>query len=342
MGGRVRQAILMVGGKGTRLLPLTENKPKPMLSVADRPCIWYLIRSMARAGIEEVILACGYKPGMMEALGDGSDLGVRIIYSYEDEPRGTAGAMKLAQSRMDDTFVAANGDVFADLDVSGEIERHLEAGAAVTDLLTPVDNPCEYGIAHVDDELRISEFKDKPRPEEVFSNLINAGVYVVQRDVLDLIPEGEFSDFSMHIIPKVIEAGRRVQGFELSGLWMDVGRPHDLLRANLTVAAREFGDGFPGDLLRTEVVGTAYVGHGASVSDSLMSDAVVLRGSKVSGSRLCHTLVMDGCSVDGADIEDSILGDGCRVGKGAVIRNAVLADGTDVPPGAVIDGGRVV
>ena len=250
--------------------------------------------------------------------------------------------MKLAQSRMDDTFVAANGDVFADLDVSGEIERHLETGAAVTDLLTPVDNPCEYGIAHVDDELRISEFKDKPRPEEVFSNLINAGVYVVQRDVLDLIPEGEFSDFSMHIIPKVIEAGRRVQGFELSGLWMDVGRPHDLLRANLTVAAREFGDGFPGDLLRTEVVGTAYVGHGASVSDSMMSDAVVLRGSKVSGSRLRHTLVMDGCSVDGADIEDSILGDGCRVGKGAVIRNAVLADGTDVPQGAVIDGGRVV
>ena len=124
----VRQAVLMVGGKGTRLLPLTENKPKPMLSVCDRPCIWYLIRSMARAGIEEVILGCGYKPGMMEALGDGRDLGVNIVYSYENEPRGTAGAMKIVQDRMDGTFVAANGDVFADLDVAGEIARHIETG----------------------------------------------------------------------------------------------------------------------------------------------------------------------------------------------------------------------
>ena len=342
MAGEVRQAVLMVGGKGTRLLPLTENKPKPMLSVADRPCIWYLIRSMARAGIEEVILGCGYKPGMMEALGDGSDLGVRIVYSYEDEPRGTAGAMKLVQNRLDDTFVAANGDVFADLDVAGEIARHIETGAAVTDLLTPVDNPCEYGIAHVDDQLRISEFKDKPRPEEVFSNLINAGVYVVQRDVLDLVPENEFSDFSMHIIPKVIAAGRRVQGFELSGLWMDVGRPHDLLRANLTVAATEFRDGFPGDVVDTEVSGTVYVGHDAVVTGSRMEDAVVLRGSRVSDSALRHTLVMDRCTVDDADIADSILGDGCVVGKGARIRNAVLADGTTVPPGAVVEGDRAV
>ncbi len=342
MAGKVRQAVLMVGGKGTRLLPLTENKPKPMLSVADRPCIWYLIRSMARAGIEEVILGCGYKPGMMEALGDGSDLGVRIVYSYEDEPRGTAGAMKIVQNRLDDTFVAANGDVFADLDVAGEIERHIETGAAVTDLLTPVDNPCEYGIAHVDDQLRISEFKDKPRPEEVFSNLINAGVYVVQRDVLDLVPENEFSDFSMHIIPKVIEAGRRVQGFELSGLWMDVGRPHDLLRANLTVAATEFRDGFPGEVVDTEFSGTVYVGHDAVVTGSRMDDTVVLRGSRVSDSALRHTLVMDRCTVDGADIADSILGDGCVIGKGARIRNAVLADGTIVPPGAVVEGDRTV
>ena len=342
MAGKVRQAVLMVGGKGTRLLPLTENKPKPMLSVADRPCIWYLIRSMARAGIEEVILGCGYKPGMMEALGDGGDLGVRIVYSYEDEPRGTAGAMKIVQNRLDDTFVAANGDVFADLDVAGEIDRHIETGAAVTDLLTPVDNPCEYGIAHVDDQLRISEFKDKPRPEEVFSNLINAGVYVVQRDVLDLVPENEFSDFSMHIIPKVIEAGRRVQGFELSGLWMDVGRPHDLLRANLAVAATEFRDGFPGEVVDTEVSGTVYVGHDAVVTGSRMDDAVVLRGSHVSDSVLRHTLVMDRCTVDGADIADSILGDGCVVGKGARIRNAVLADGTIVSPGAVVEGDRTV
>ena len=338
----VRQAVLMVGGKGTRHLPLTDNKPKPMLSVCDRPCIWYLIRSMARAGIEEVILGCGYKPGMMEALGDGRDLGVNIVYSYEDEPRGTAGAMKIVQDRMDGTFVAANGDVFADLDVAGEIARHIETGAAVTDLLTPVDNPCEYGIANVDSELRISEFKDKPRPEEVFSNLINAGVYVVQRDVLDLIPEGEFSDVSMHIIPKVIATGRRVQGYRLSGMWMDVGRPHDLLRANLAVAANEFSDGFPGSVSDSRLDGTVYVGIGASVGRSELKDSVVLRGSHVTDCVMTHSMVMDGCKVDGAEISDSILGDGCMVSKGAVIRNSVLADGTVVGPGEVIDQGRAV
>ena len=131
----------MVGGKGTRLMPLTETKPKPILSVVDKPCIWYLIRSLARAGIEEVILACGYKPGMMEELGDGSDLGIRIRYAYEDEPMGTAGAMKLLEDQLDDTFVASNGDVFADIDVAEEIGVHQDTDAKITIALTPVTTP---------------------------------------------------------------------------------------------------------------------------------------------------------------------------------------------------------
>lgn len=201
---KVRQAVIMVGGKGTRLLPLTETKPKPILPVADRPCIWYLVRSLARAGIEEVIMACGYKPGAMEELGDGGDLGVRIVYSYEDEPMGTAGAMKLIEDRLDDTFVAANGDVFADIDIGEEISRHVECGADITIALTPVDNPCEFGIARVADDGRILEFKEKPRPEEVFSNLINAGVYVMQRSMLADVPKGVFFDFSKDLVPIIL------------------------------------------------------------------------------------------------------------------------------------------
>ena len=172
---KVRQAVVMVGGKGTRLLPLTETRPKIILPVADKPCLWYLLRSLAYGGIEEVILACGYKSELMRrTIGDGSDLGIDIQYSYEDEPMGTGGAMKLVEDRLDDTFVAANGDVFVSMDVSAEIRTHQETGAAVTIALTPVDNPCEFGIARVDDDNRISEFKEKPKPEEVFSNLINS------------------------------------------------------------------------------------------------------------------------------------------------------------------------
>lgn len=342
MDGKVRQAVVMVGGKGTRLLPLTETRPKIILPVAGRPCLWYLLRSLARAGIEEVILACGYKSEQMrDAIGDGSDLGMSIVYSYEDEPLGTGGAMKLVEDRLDDVFVAANGDVFASIDVAAEISEHMESGASVTISLTPVENPCEFGIARVMDDGRITEFKEKPKPEEVFSNLINAGVYVINRSVLDYVPKGEFFDFSKDLVPRLMADGYRVQGYQVSGIWMDVGRPHDLLGANLAVAESEFGD-VEWDVQRSEVEGRFFMGEGASVKDSSVRDSVVLAGSSVRGSDLDRALVMDGCVVEGAKVVDSILGAGCRIGEGAKVSNAVLADGTVVTPGEVLDGGRRV
>ena len=289
MVGKVRQAVVMVGGKGTRLLPLTETKPKIILPVADRPCLWYLLRSLARAGIEEVILACGYKSEQMrDAIGDGSDLGISIVYSYEDEPLGTGGAMKLVEDRLDDVFVAANGDVFASIDVSAEIEEHIRSGA-----------------------------------------------------VLGYVPEGTFFDFSKDLVPCLMADGHRIQGFEISGIWMDVGRPHDLLGANLAIAASEHSgehDGSDGCV----VEGTVYTGDGSEVVDTTIRDSVVLAGSKVSGSDLDRVLLMRGCVVDGATLENCILGDACTVGKGAVVRNAVLGDGTVVGPGETLDGDRVV
>lgn len=332
----------MVGGKGTRLLPLTENRPKIILPVADRPCLWYLLRSLAMGGIEEVILACGYKSEQMRrAIGDGSDLGLDIQYSYEDEPMGTGGAMKLVEDRLDDTFVAANGDVFVSMDVTGEIIRHQETGAAVTIALTPVDNPCEFGIARVDEEQRILEFKEKPKPEEVFSNLINAGVYVLQKDVLAEVPEGTFYDFSKDLVPRLMSEGRRIQGYEVDGIWMDVGRPRDLLRANLAIAEAEYGSRdwkAPG----CAIEGPFYMGRGASAHGSRLTDTVILESASVRNSNLDRVLVMGGCEVHGAQITNSILGDGCRVGKGAKVSNSVLADGTVVKPGETVDEGRTV
>ena len=342
MDGKVRQAVVMVGGKGTRLLPLTETRPKIILPVADRPCLWYLLRSLARAGIEEVILACGYKSEQMrEAIGDDSDLGLNIIYSYEDEPLGTGGAMKLVEDRLDDVFVAANGDVFASIDVASEIREHIETGASVTISLTPVENPCEFGIARVQPDGRITEFREKPKPEEVFSNLINAGVYVLNRSVLDYVPEKTFYDFSKDLVPRLMADGYRIQGFQIDGIWMDVGRPHDLLGANLAVASAEYA-GSDWATGGSEVNGPFYMGAGSDVSDSRISDSVVLAGSSVSGSDLDRVLVMRNCRVQGAKLENSILGDGCIIGEGAVVRNAVLADNTVIGPGQVLDEGRKV
>ncbi len=337
----VRQAVVMVGGKGTRLLPLTKNKPKPILSVDDKPCLWYLLRSFASAGIEEVILACGYRSEqLMNAIGDGSDLGLNIRYSFEDEPMGTAGAMKLVEGQLDEVFVAANGDVFADIDVVDQIQAHEESGASITISLVPVPNPCEFGTALVEEDGRISRFIDKPRPEEILSNLINAGVYVVNRDVLKYVPEGEFCDFSMHIFPRVLEEGLRIQGFPLKGIWMDVGRPRDLLRANQSIAER-YGRG-DGTICDSDVSGPCYIGKDAKVSNSVLDCTIVSSGSDVTHSDLSNVLIMASCIIERAHIHNSIIGDSCIIGPGSDIRNSVLEDGTVIEPGTVLDEGREV
>ena len=342
MSKKVRQAVVMVGGKGTRLLPLTETRPKIILPVADRPCLWYLLRSLARAGIEEVILACGYKSEQMkDAIGDGSELGLNIIYSYEDEPLGTGGAMKLVEDRLDDVFVAANGDVFASIDVAAEISRHIETGASVTISLTPVENPCEFGIARVEADGRITEFKEKPKPEEVFSNLINAGVYIIDRSVLGYVPEKTFFDFSKDLVPRLMADGHRIQGFEISGIWMDVGRPHDLLGANLAIADSEYADA-KWDVGGSDVSGRFYMGDGVELSGSKVRDSAVLAGATVIDSELDHVLVMGDSEVKGAIVTNSILGSGCIIGKGAQVSNSVLGDGTVVPEGAEVDQQRTV
>ena len=175
----------------------------------------------------------------------------------------------------------------------------------------------------------------------MFSNLINAGVYVLNRSVLDYVPEKTFFDFSKDLVPMLMAEGHRIQGFQISGIWMDVGRPHDLLGANLAVASAEYGDAI-WDVGGSEIEGPFYMGAGSSVAGSGLKDSVVLAGSSVSGSRLDRVLVMRNCTIDGAALENTILGDGCSVGEGAVVRNAVLADNTVVGPGEVLDEGRKV
>ncbi|MDD2626964.1 MAG: NDP-sugar synthase [Candidatus Methanomethylophilus sp.] len=339
MTKRIDQAVIMVGGRGTRLRPLTETCPKPALPVLDKPCLMYLIESVAAAGIKKVILACGYRSQqLVEAIGDGSHIGIEISYSFEDEPLGTAGAIKKVENMLGETFVAANGDVFADIDVKDEIREHFSSGAAVTMSLTPVDNPCEFGIARVGPDGRISEFKEKPKPEEAFSNLINAGVYVLEKRIFDTVPENAQYDLSKELVPRLMEKGERIQGYGLRGMWRDVGRPSDLIGANLAAAERLFGNENWGehDVSRTEIDGPFFLGEGSSISDSRSDSSVILKGCRVAGSRLKGSLVMRNCTVEEAEIRDSILGNGCAISPGSVIERSVLGDGTVVAPGTRI------
>lgn len=335
----VKQGVIMVGGKGTRLHPLTETVPKPALPVLDRPCLKYLIKSFSDAGIKEIFLACGYKSDILRReIGDGSDMGVRLIYSDEDTPLGTGGAMKQLESVLDPVFVAANGDTLVDIDVRKVLDTHFTNNAKITIALTRVDNPCEYGIARLEADGRISEFKDKPRPEEVFSDRINAGVYVVNRDVLQYVPDRSFFDFSKDLVPLITEIGWRVQGHLLNnGVWMDVGRPSDLIRANLVMADRRFATvDFPIGA-DTEVARPFYLGNGSKISGSKVGSSAILDGCDISGSVISKSLIMRGCNVTGASITDSILGRDCVVEEGAVVRSCVLRDGTVVCRGTVLD-----
>lgn len=332
MSSEVRQAVIMVGGKGTRLLPLTLTRPKPAMPVLDKPFLKYLIESMADAGIEEIFLACGYKSDILaHAIGDGSDMGVRIIYSDEDTPLGTGGAIKRLEDRLDPVFLAANGDTLTSVDIAAQIREHFESGAAVTDSLSEVDDPSQAGVVRIDGDGRILEFQDKPKREEACSNLVNSGVYVVDKKVLGYIPKDTFYDFSKDLFPLLIEKGERLQGHMAKGIWVDIGRPHDLIRMNLVMADRLYRGHDWSDSAEDSVLdGTVYLGDGTVVRSSKVSESVISKGCDVRSSYLSGTFVMGACRIDGARVENSILGEGCVLKKGCLVVDSVLKDGTVV------------
>ncbi|MCG7845000.1 MAG: nucleotidyltransferase family protein, partial [Methanomassiliicoccales archaeon] len=189
MAPKVKQAVILAGGEGTRLRPLTTTRPKPLLPVLGVPCIEYVISSLARAGVEQIFLACGYRSeDILRVLGRGERFGVDIEFAHEKEPMGTAGAVKLLEDRLEGTFVVGSGDTLTDADLGSLIDFHLEHGAEATMGLTEVEHPEQFGIVGVGADGRIERFKEKPRTEEVFSKVINAGTYVLEKEVLGMVP----------------------------------------------------------------------------------------------------------------------------------------------------------
>lgn len=338
------QAVILAGGEGTRLRPLTNTRPKPLLPILGKPCVEYVINALTEAGVEQIFLTCGYRSqDMADYLGDGSRFGTKIEMCFEDKPAGTAGAVKLLEDRLDGTFVVASGDVLADVDIRSLVSRHNDNRAVATMALTTVERPEEFGIVGLDDDGRIQRFKEKPRTEEVFSNLINAGIYVLEKEVLAEVPEGEKYDFSKQLFPKLLEKGRPLYGATLTGMWKDIGRPHDLLDANVRMAKLK---GRPihvdgalsvGNIVATRfqarecrIEGPAYIGQ----------DVVLGFESRLTASAIGdHVVVGNECSVDDSFIMDqsvlgdgcivrgSLLGKGCNIGPGVSVENSVLGDG---------------
>ena len=218
------KGLIMAGGEGTRLRPLTCGRPKPMVDVMGRPVMEYIIELMKNAGITDIAVTLMYMPHIItEHFGDGSKFGVRIKYYIEDTPLGTAGSVKNAQEFFDDTFIIVSGDSLTDIDIKKAAEIHKEKGSEATIVLKSVDNPLEYGIVVTDESGAIIRFLEKPSWSEVFSDTANTGIYILNPSVLSLIPPSERYDFSRDLFPKMLAGGHRMFGFVADGYWCDIG-----------------------------------------------------------------------------------------------------------------------
>jgi NDP-sugar pyrophosphorylase family protein len=351
----VREAVVLAGGEGTRLRPLTNNRPKPLLPVLGRPCIEYSLRALSSAGIEVIDLACAYKgKEVVNQLGDGKALGLNIEYAFEETPMGTAGAVKLLERKLPEEFVVVMGDTLMDIDFEKVIHFHQEHQAMVTIALTEVSNPSEYGIVGLDQNSRIVRFKEKPAPSEVFSNLINAGVYVIQREAFRFVPEATKFDFSKNLFPKLMDMGYPLFGVKLQGMWKDIGRPRDLLDANLQMAERRgIERRFEGVASEGKICASSFSGKGASLlgpvylgENVILAEGVVIASSAVGGRsrieadvKVSDSLLLDSCLVmKGSRINGSIIGNGCSIGPGVSLSNCVLGDGVAVEGAIRLEG----
>ncbi|HET6917430.1 MAG TPA: NDP-sugar synthase [Acidimicrobiales bacterium] len=321
------KAVVLVGGEGTRLRPLTLTTPKQMLPVGGRPMIERVLEGLAVHGIDEVVLSLGYRPdAFIEAYPDGKCAGVRLQYAVEPEPLDTAGAISFAarHAGLDEVFVVVNGDVLTDLDVSALIEFHKNRDAEATIALTPVEDPSRFGVVPTDPDGRVIAFIEKPPPGEAPTNLINAGTYVLEPSVLARIPTDRKVSIERETFPAIVAEGR-LFAMASDADWVDAGTPATFLAANLRHA------GPP--------PGSCRIDDGATVRGSVLGDDVrVGQGATVEGS-----VLFDGATVaEGARVSSSVVGRGARIGEGADIGElSVLGDGVTVAAGTVLRGARI-
>lgn len=319
------QAVILVGGEGTRLRPLTATRPKPMMPLVDRPFVAHQLDHLRRHGITDVVFSCGYRPDALEAhFGDGASIGVRLSYVVDPMPLGTAGAVANAIGLLgDEDVLVFNGDILTDLDLDAFIAAHREVRARASIALTPVDDPSAYGLVRLNPDRSVLEFLEKPSREELMPGepfLINAGTYLLNRAVVASIPTGRAVSIEREIFPDVA-AGGGLFGYPSRCYWRDIGTPASYLEAHADVLA--------GRVRTDSPTGAVHLGEGTEVAGGASVTGGTVLGA---GSR-----VADGAVVDGA-----VAGDGADIGAGARLSGCVLGAGVTVGDGAVLEGLVVV
>ena len=313
------KAVILVGGEATRLRPLTCNTPKIMVPVLNRPFLERLVDYLKEHNITDIILAGGESlEQIQDYFGDGSKLGVRITYSVEDFPMGTAGAVKNAERFLDDAFIVFNGDVFTDIDLRVMMRLHRENKAIASLALTSVDDPTIYGVVETDSQGRVKRFIEKPSWDKVTTNMINAGIYILEPDILSYITLNAFSMFEHDVFPPLLEKGQAIYGYPFQDYWIDIGTPDKYLKVQHDLLQRCVGDKgtkFEGESFvhsSAQIEGPAIIGEACSIDKNS-----IVKGPAVLGAR---------CRVEeDAVIEEAILWQDCRIGKGAKLRNCLVA-----------------
>jgi mannose-1-phosphate guanylyltransferase len=338
------QALVLVGGQGTRLHPLTLTQPKPAMPLVDRPFIRFMVDWLGRHGVTDVVMACGFRAeDLRSALGDEIPGGPRVRYVEESEPLGTAGPIRLAADRglLTDRFLVLNGDVLTDLDLTEHMRVHSERAAVASLALYPVDDPTSYGLVRKDPETgAVTEFLEKPDPAVIDTDEVNAGAYVLERSVTDLIPTGRAVSIEREIFPRLV--GQGLFGLRLEGYWMDIGTPERYLQASWDILTgrveTEVGARVNGGIgidEHADVDGSAHV-EGPVLVDS---GAIVAGGAHL-GPR---AIVGRDCQVgEGAVVVGSVLHADCTVAAGARVEGAIVGAGVKVGANAVVEDGAIV
>ena len=334
------QAVILVGGEGTRLRPLTSTVPKPVVPLVDRPFIVYMLEWLKHHGVDDVILSCGFlATSVRNVLGDGSQLGIRLRFVEEPEPRGTAGALKHAESFLDERFLMLNGDVLTDLDLTAQIAQHERTDATGTLALVPVPDPTHYGLVRTNENNSVREFVEKPSADQIDTNLISAGAYVLERSIVDMIAPDRAVSIEREIWPRLV--GKGLYGFPADAYWLDIGTPERYLQGTFDIIEGNVQT----DVLERLGSGYLSVAGDAVMTGRVIPPAVVERGCEIRAGAHVGSLVVLGAGVsvgENARIERSVVMQGAEIGADCVLRDCIVAAGVRVGDGSEISGGAVL
>ena len=363
------QALILAGGEGTRLRPLTTTVPKPVVPLVDRPFIAFMLDWLRGHGVEDIVISCGHMAaGVRNVLGDGSAFGVKLRYVEEPKPMGTGGALKYAESLLDDRFFMLNGDVLTDIDLTAQLSQHESTGARATLALTPVEDPSAYGLVRTAGDGRVTEFVEKPAIDQIDTRNISAGAYVLERSVLDMLEPEQPASIERDVFPQLV--GNGLYGCVSENYWLDIGTPERYLEATFdilegtvnTAFAERAGDGYlvveksvdnRGRIIPSALVEQGCViGPGARVGGRVVLEAGVMVGANstieravvLRGAEIGENCTLRGCIISGGvrigdntHVEGmSVLGEGVTIGANNVIANgARISPGVELPDGAI-------